>query len=74
MNDEPMITIPLEEYKELLIMKGKYEQLKEYTMPHIYPTTITYDGKHIGGLEPPYKITCATYDGCEENTCEDDVA
>lgn len=29
MNDEATITITMEEYKELLIIKGKYEELKE---------------------------------------------
>ena len=58
MNDEQMITIPLEEYKELLIMKGKYEELKSLYTP-TFNTKITYrnfeDDKE---LKPPYKVTC----------------
>ena len=59
---EEKITIPLEEYKELLIIKGKYEELKSQridTIP-INKTTITYtgaDGKSTS-LTPPYKVTC----------------
>lgn len=66
--DEPSITIPLEEYKELLIIKGKYEELKQYSMPHIYPTRISYDGKPIGDFGPTYStgVTCASYNTCEE--------
>ena len=33
------ITIPLQEYKELLMIKGKYEELKESHRP-----LIVYDG------------------------------
>ena len=34
------ITIPIEEYKELLVIKGKYEELsKQYQ-----PVTIKYNG------------------------------
>lgn len=45
--DEEGITITMEEYKELLMIKGKYEELKEQqtitkyippTYPTIYPT------------------------------------
>lgn len=56
MNDT--ITITLEEYKELLIIKGKYEELKLLYQP--YPkTTITYrDFNNEKNLTPPYKITC----------------
>lgn len=50
-----MITITLEEYKELLTIKGKYEELKELYVPKIYPSTITYNGNE---LKPPYKVTC----------------
>lgn len=55
------ITIPLEEYKELLIIKGKYEELKEQQQP-IY-TGIRFNGNPIyteydNGLKEPYKITC----------------
>lgn len=60
-----MIEIPLEEYKELLIIKGKYEELKESSKPHcagpckpnIWPTTPT--------------ITWTTY-GDDKNTKEED--
>lgn len=40
MNKET-ITISMEEYKELLIIKGKYEELKTLYSPY-YPTKITY--------------------------------
>ena len=52
----------MEEYKELLIIKGKYEELKGiYTPPLILkePTltrTIYGSGEPIP--ESPYKITC----------------
>ena len=52
------IVITLEEYKELLIIKGKYEELRRLYTP-TYNTKITYhnfeDGKE---LKPPYKVTC----------------
>lgn len=41
-----VITIPMEEYKELLIIKGKYEELKSqelYKNPCISPPTLTRD-------------------------------
>lgn len=66
------IEIPFEEYKELLIIKGKYEELKsqkekpsiDWAQPsHIRePLTIpTYGGdKTTDPLPtPPYKITCS---------------
>lgn len=49
------ITIPLEEYKELLIIKGKYEELKSkniISIPSVWKDGIKY--------EYPYKMTCAT--------------
>ena len=63
---EKLITIPLEEYKELLIIKGKYE---EYSNSRLQ---IKWDGYKEDGttiipqkeihtidpiLNPPYKIT-----------------
>ena len=59
--EERLIQIPLEEYKELLIIKGKYEELirKEIISP---PKTITYiDGVPIqeyGKEYDTHKITC----------------
>lgn len=54
---EETILITLEEYKELLIIKGKYEELKSLYTP-TFNTKITYrnfeDDKE---LKPPYKIT-----------------
>ena len=54
---EETIVITLEEYKELLIIKGKYEELKSLYTP-TFNTKITYhnfeDDKE---LKPPYKIT-----------------
>ena len=55
--DEKQITIPLEEYKELLIIKGKYEELK--SQYPCYKPTITFTGGNGDyGLEEPYKVTC----------------
>ena len=52
------IEIPLEEYKELLIIKGKYEELKSMPVHPWNPTKITW--KQTGGelLEPPHTVTC----------------
>ena len=54
---EETIVITLEEYKELLIIKGKYEELKSLYTP-TFNTKITYrnfeDDKE---LKQPYKIT-----------------
>lgn len=36
------ITIPMEEYKELLIIKGKYEELKSTQKPPILATRTLY--------------------------------
>ena len=49
------ITIPLEEYKELLVIKGKYEESKKeniISIPSVWQDRIKY--------EYPYKVTCAT--------------
>lgn len=63
MNDEATITITMEEYKELLIIKGKYEELKEQIQPIGWVpnrTIITY--KNADDLfekeVKPYKVTC----------------
>ena len=68
------IEIPFEEYKELLIIKGKYEELKsqkekpsiDWAQPsHIREPltmpTITYGGDKTTDPLPtlPYKITCS---------------
>ena len=62
---EETITITLEEYKELLMIKGKYEELKELYIPKIYPTQITYNGETLKDLKPPYTVTCETYKGID---------
>lgn len=58
MNKE--ITISMEEYKELLIIKGKYEELKEQQKP-IY-TGISFNGEPVYKENKipiePYKVTC----------------
>ena len=63
MNDEATITITLEEYKELLVIKGKYEELKERIQQIVgvpYKTNIIY--RNAGDLfekeVKPYKVTC----------------
>ena len=52
------ITISMEEYKELLMIKGKYEELR--SLYYSYPkSTITYrDFNNEKELTPPYKVTC----------------
>ena len=58
------IEIPFEEYKELLIIKGHYEELKsQQNIPWaVNPrgTTITYKNtkEQNKELTPPYKVTC----------------
>ena len=62
MSDTETITITLKEYKELLIIKGKYEELKESQQIMYVPwrTNITY--KNTDDLfekeVKPYKVTC----------------
>lgn len=46
------ITIPIEEYKELLIIKGKYEEIRRLQKP-----LILYDVEKESP-KTPYKITC----------------
>lgn len=56
MEQQKVITITLEEYKELLMIKGKYEELKEINKP-----VITYRGITFNDEKPiisPYKVTC----------------
>lgn len=56
--EERLIQIPLQEYKELLEIKGKYEELKSQilTTP---PTIINWNGKPLAPIyEEPYKVTC----------------
>ena len=63
MSDEATITITLEEYKELLVIKGKYEELKEriqqiggvpYKNNIIYRNADDLFEKEV----KPYKVTC----------------
>ncbi len=59
-NGNVYVTITLEEYKELLITKGKYEELKSQTN-RIPKTNITYryDGKEYKWPpEEERKVTC----------------
>lgn len=56
------ITISFEEYKELLEIKGRYEQLKE---DYAIKNTISWNGTGISYLSnketapyEPYKVTC----------------
>lgn len=59
MKDEnKTIEIPFEEYKELLIIKGKYEELKSQYKP-IYPSGIRCVGEEYQSKPiSPYKVTC----------------
>lgn len=63
MSDTETITITLKEYKELLIIKGKYEELKEQkqqitSVP--WNTHITYKNADdwLEKEVKPYKVTC----------------
>lgn len=71
--DKQIITIPIEEYKELLIIKGKYEELKSQTQIlhlewfdnnkrnnglNILPCKETRTTDPVPVINPPYKITC----------------
>ena len=51
------IYIPLEEYKELLMIKGKYEELQSIYYGPYTLTKPTYR-KEDGIMAPPYKFTC----------------
>lgn len=56
--EDKQITISLEEYKELLIIKGKYEELKSQQGYLPEKPTITYTcGTGNAGLEYTYKVT-----------------
>lgn len=57
MEDKQYITIELEEYKELLIIKGKYEQLASSIPTYAYPK-ITWNGFQPGVRG--YEATCDT--------------
>lgn len=58
------ITIPMEEYKELLIIKGKYEELKSNQKPPILYRGIEKEILPCREIttnplpKEPYKITC----------------
>jgi hypothetical protein len=51
LSDVRNITIPFDEYKELLEIKGRYEELKSIKQ-------VPYED--INSFKPPYKITCCT--------------
>ena len=55
---EETIVITLEEYKELLMIKGKYEELKSLYTPTFNPQIIYHNFEDDKELKPPYKITC----------------
>ena len=58
--EDKEITISLEEYKELLITKGKYEELKNKCWQcHPRGATITYRDSD-GGFRYPYTVTCGS--------------
>lgn len=55
--DDKGITISMEEYKELLIIKGKYEELKSQQILNTsYKSTRSLD--EIMRNSEPYKLTC----------------
>ena len=53
-----IITIPMEEYKELLMIKGKYEELKSQQILKPTYTGIRDLSEKYTAPESPYKITC----------------
>lgn len=61
---EKYITITMEEYKELLIIKGKYEEIRRIENPLILYNaeneTIMPCGDRTNDpiITPPYKVTC----------------
>ena len=55
---EETIVITLEEYKELLMIKGKYEELKSLYNPAFNTKIIYRNFEDDKELKPPYKITC----------------
>lgn len=61
---EDRISITLEEYKELLMIKGKYEELKELrglgALPSYPKITYTEYSKEKD-LKPPYTVTSGYY-------------
>lgn len=61
MIDNKTVTIQLSEYKELLIIKGRYEELKNMYMPSYPKTSITYRGPET--FKSPYTVTCGESDG-----------
>lgn len=63
MEMDRMVTITMEEYKELLETKGRYEELKTIylnTIPQPYKPTITWTSANegLGISKEPYRVTC----------------
>lgn len=58
MEQQKIITITMEEYKELLIIKGKYEELKSQQQP--FYTGIRFNGEPVyKKLDADrYEVTC----------------
>lgn len=66
--EKEYVSITMEEYRDLLIIKGKYEELKEQTQPITIYDGFTENGTTILPCKdikttdpitnPPYKITC----------------
>ena len=61
------ITISLEEYKELLMIKGKYEELKSMYVPTTYPIITYRNFEQEKELKPPYTITCGVYNPMKDD-------
>lgn len=55
---QEIITITLEEYKELLIIKGKYEELKSKQSNQGLPNTILLKETKEKIPKYSYKVTC----------------
>lgn len=61
------VLIPLEEYKELLIIKGKYEELKAYSMPHMVYKDATYMTLNDIEKELGNKVIISSVKGIKED-------
>lgn len=58
------ITIKLEEYKNLLIIKGRYEELKSQNKSNYTGIKFNNEFNNVQ-IREPYKFTCKVGDGNE---------
>ena len=61
--EDAYVAIPLKEYKDLLMIKGKYEELKSQITTLYWPsnprTNITYTSPQWHPKDDERKVTCA---------------